>query len=142
MKNIFSKIICLLFAGLYIVSTMGYSVHHCNLEGTSDVEIMFLDDNICEHSHTGCDGHSHDCDHHNSNCCSTTVLIITSDQVVSSNEDSIDIPISYIPFVQPFIVEDFSIAHQDKRSLSAKYVGEDDAIVHQSVVISNRTLRV
>lgn len=142
MKNIVSKVICLLFVALYIVSTMGYSVHHCNMDGTSDVEIMFIDNNLCEHSHTGCSEHSHSCEHHNSNCCSTTVLVLTPDQVVNASEDSFDIPILYIPFLQLFIGDDCNSVALFKHSFDAKYTGVDDAFVQQSIIITNSTLRV
>lgn len=89
-----AKILSVLVVAVYVVSTMGFNIHHCGVSGTSDVTFMYTEDHA-SHSHN----HSTDtdCCCYKSSCCSNTIIILTEDQSIGSNELVPSIPVSDIP---------------------------------------------
>ena len=104
MRCIMRNMAFLAVAVLYIVSTMGYGVHRCSIDGTASLILLF-GEAPCEfvHSHMDADGscythshapgeqhHSDDCDshHHSDDCCSTNVYVLTEDQNISIQDNS------------------------------------------------------
>ncbi|MBQ0053196.1 MAG: hypothetical protein KBS89_01905 [Bacteroidales bacterium] len=112
MRKTFSHIVMLALTLCYVLSTMGYGVHHCDHDGTSNV-VLCYGESPCEHCHE----HEHDqaygpdhgicdtdhdgsgrcqcnacksgkcaCDvceyHHSSKCCHTRIFRISSEQVL------------------------------------------------------------
>ena len=84
MKKFISYLFSLLFGVIYILSTMGYGVHKCRLEGTNDVIVMF-NTTPCEYAHSKggilkkcfCDVvHGEEGMSHDGNCCSTVQINI------------------------------------------------------------------
>lgn len=98
MKSFAKNILFVAVVLLYTVSTMGYGVHKCSADGSASL-IVFLGESPCEwvHSHIDEDGntytHAHAPGHHHqecsgdcvhdSNCCSTSVYVLTSPQDTS-----------------------------------------------------------
>lgn len=106
MKNCISYLFSVMIVGLYILSTMGYGVHECSLDGTKNMMVLF-GESPCEYAHSraneqkcgkckccACCGssqsseESHD---HDGKCCTTEVYVLTQDQVNSQNT-SVDGP--------------------------------------------------
>ena len=97
MRCIMRNIAFLAVTVLYIVSTMGYGVHRCSVDGTASLILLCgeapcefahshtdSEEQACTHSHECSHSHSHNhCDSHNSDCCSTNVYVLTDDQNIS-----------------------------------------------------------
>ncbi|MBR5857161.1 MAG: hypothetical protein IKY70_07795 [Bacteroidales bacterium] len=98
MKKAISYLFSILFVGIYILSTMGYGVHKCAVEGTNDVIIMF-GTTPCEYAHAnrgllkGCfcatvhdESNGSEDMQHDGGCCSTETHSVSTDQINSSND--------------------------------------------------------
>lgn len=90
---------------IYILSYIGFGIHKCTCNGTTDV-VLLIGDTSCEKihthihlnqllSHTDSDSntHHHHCDHHNNQqnsdeCCKTEILVLTDAQ---DNRNKIDL---------------------------------------------------
>lgn len=106
-KKGFTYLFSTLIIAAYLLSSIGFSVHKCSCEGTTDISIL-IGNPDCEHLHAHInlshDSHSHDgecadaeahdachhdhhkCQHnHTDGCCTTEVLVLTIDQ---DNNDS------------------------------------------------------
>lgn len=72
-----------LLIGVYVLSYVGFSVHKCSCEGSVQISIL-IGNSSCEDLHTHIPlsrGEFHHCDeHHDDGCCSTEVLVLTSEQ--------------------------------------------------------------
>ncbi len=141
MKKTVSKILSLLFLVLYISATMGFSIHKCNTEGTLQLMIMCGAD-VCDHEHkdvagSGCCG-----EHHGEGCCSTVVFVLEEDQFVNSNEYQIHIPVIDIPLISANLLEEYNLAAANLQFLPSESVLRYIPETEQSIIISNRTLRV
>ena len=118
MKGIMRNIAFLAVALMYIVSTMGYGVHRCTTDGTASLILLF-GETPCEfvHSHIDSEGNTfthshlpgehtcpdscsgehchpaesdgHSCGEHSSDCCSTNVYVLTEDQNVTNQDNSV-----------------------------------------------------
>lgn len=127
MKSVLRNILFLSLAVLYTMSTMGYGVHRCTVDGTASLILLF-GETPCEwvhshvdnegntythahapgeHHHDHCNGGHHECDGcegHSSDCCSTSVYTVSPDQ--NTTEDfQVSVP-------QP-VVADFLVQCQD-----------------------------
>lgn len=123
-----SKIFTFMVVVIYVITTMGVSIHSCNKTGASNVEILYVEDTC-------------DCSHDN-NCCSTTVVVLEEDQFVNSNEYQVNLP-----------VEDISL-YTCCNSIETNFVAgvsysnginlKDYNLIlwGDSIIISNKTLRV
>lgn len=107
MKSFAKVILVLAVSLLYVVSTMGYGVHRCVVDGTASVVLLFGEapcdyahqheqhgDGECGHRH----GESHDCSshenhEHDGNCCSTSVYVLTQDQD-TVQDTHFDVPVA------------------------------------------------
>lgn len=96
MKKIISYLFSVLLVGIYILSTMGYGIHQCRLEGSSDVLVMF-NMTPCEYAHSKsavqkcfCRVVQAESDGtgmgHNDECCTTETYTSSTDQVNSNND--------------------------------------------------------
>ena len=103
MKRIIRDILFIAVALLYIVSTMGFGVHCCSVDGTESLSVLYVE-NPCSHNHEGhnpssecCHQHGKGCEHsHQEGCCSTEVYVVTQDQ--NTTEDvQIAVPIMELP---------------------------------------------
>ena len=73
MRKTFSHIVMLALTLCYVLSTMGYGVHHCDHDGTSNV-VLCYGESPCEHCHEHEHGYGHghgfhDADHDVSGHC-------------------------------------------------------------------------
>ncbi len=99
MKKILSYLSLILLVGIYMLSTMGYGIHQCSLEGSNDIILLF-GETPCEYVHSK-DGGAGNCicglEHqyqseecaggeHSNNCCSTETYVLSQDQVNSNND--------------------------------------------------------
>lgn len=94
MKKMISYLFSVLLVGIYMLSTMGYGVHQCVLEGSNDIIVMF-NTTPCEYAHSKsgilkkclCETvHGEEGTSHNNDCCSTETHSVSSDQVNSNND--------------------------------------------------------
>ena len=93
MKRIIRDILFIAVALLYIVSTMGFGVHCCSVDGTESLSVLYVE-NPCTHQHEGhnpssecCHQHEQGCEHsHQEGCCSTEVYVVTQDQNTTEDE--------------------------------------------------------
>lgn len=95
-KKAYTYAFSILIIAVYLLSSVGFSIHKCSCEGTSSISIL-IGNADCEHLHAHInlshDGHEHhSCQHeHHDGCCSTEVLVLTIDQ------DNPDSGISVLP---------------------------------------------
>ena len=124
MKSFVKGILFLSVTILYVVSTMGFGVHRCTSDGSASV-MLFFGNTPCAYAHShGEEGyHLHTCDadsaechhahgeneghncageeaHHDEDCCSTDVYVITHDQTIT-DENNFAAPL--LPFDAAFI---------------------------------------
>ena len=103
MKRIIRDILFIAVALLYIVSTMGFGVHCCSVEGTESLSVLYVE-NPCAHKHEGnnpdkgcAHQHGDGCEHsHQKGCCSTDVYVVTEDQN-TTEEEPIVVPEMELP---------------------------------------------
>ncbi|MCL2727469.1 MAG: hypothetical protein FWD56_03710 [Bacteroidales bacterium] len=99
-----------MLACAYIATSMGFGVHICSAEGSSQVKLL-AGEAMCEHEHhSSSHDHDHDhehkacgCDKHDGRCCHTLVYILDKAQNVA-NQIKIDLPktiLDFIPGVEP-----------------------------------------
>ena len=81
---------------IYLLSYIGFAVHKCSCEGSTSISVL-IGNPSCEHLHAHislsndhkCCEHSHECSHnHQDGCCTTEVLVLTSDQ---DNQNGTDV---------------------------------------------------
>lgn len=58
MRKVLSYLFTLVVVAIYIVSTMGYGVHECKLDGTKDIVVLF-GETPCEYIHSHIDKSGH-----------------------------------------------------------------------------------
>lgn len=98
MKTLVKHLFCALFTIFYIVGFVGFGVHKCHIEGTTDLVLMMGDvscESIHDHTHdhhdcceSHCDSHSFHYTDCSGECCSTDVFAVTSDQEHPQDENS------------------------------------------------------
>lgn len=141
MRNFVKGVILMAVALLYIVSTMGYGVHSCTVDGTAEV-IMLFGETPCESAHSeqehsnsqNCSGSCTSECHHSDNCCSTNVYVVTQDQNIL--EDNI----SFTPQCLPinFELSDAEVSvkgFSQTDSLGGKFIPIAERKVHYQSVI-------
>lgn len=92
-KKGFAYIFSTLIIAVYLLSSVGFSIHKCSCEGTANISIL-IGNPDCEHLHAHIDlSHdNHHCQHnHHDGCCTNEVLVLTIDQ------DNPDSDISVLP---------------------------------------------
>jgi hypothetical protein len=87
--NLYTSAASILLIAVYLLSYIGFSIHTCSCEESTQISIL-IGNPSCESLHTHipiskgdfhhCDGHHHCDEHHNDGCCSTEVLVLTSEQ--------------------------------------------------------------
>jgi hypothetical protein len=97
-KTLVKHLFCALFTIFYIVGFVGFGVHKCHIEGTTDLVLM-MGDVSCESIHDHIHDHHDCCESHcdsypfhftdcSGECCSTAVFVVTSEQERLQDEDS------------------------------------------------------
>lgn len=103
MKTAVSYLLSFLVVGIYIVSTMGFGIHECAMNGTKETVVLFGND-PCETAHNAKDDSGVKCcgcgcckmswilaesaDAHDGQCCTTEVYVLSHDQVNSQQLSS------------------------------------------------------
>lgn len=79
----------ILLMGIYLLSYIGFSVHKCTCEGSTQVSVLIgfpSCDNLHTHIHITEGEHRH-CEHnHHEGCCDTEILVLTTDQTNSDQQ--------------------------------------------------------
>lgn len=98
MKKLAKHIFCVLFTIFYIMGFVGFGVHKCRADGTTNLFLMMGDvscESIHDHLHDHHDCCDSQCDDHpfhytecSGDCCSTDVFAVTSEQERLQDEDS------------------------------------------------------
>ncbi len=117
MKSFVKSILFLSVTILYVVSTMGFGVHRCTMDGTASVILLF-GNTPCAYAHShGDEGyHLHSCQehscqehhgeahngeehhqekHHGDDCCSTDVYVVSHDQTLADDNNITPVPFSF-----------------------------------------------
>ena len=156
MNKLLSYLVVILVGALYIASTMGYGVHNCEKDGTQNVVLLF-GDNSCEALHSHIDGngniysHKHEqghnhtgcCNEHDENCCKTIVYTVSTDQVITNQEDSLDLSFFVdCSFINAFYLSSISLLYSDDAidNDSFKYKRLGIPNVCNPIFILNRTI--
>lgn len=81
--NLPTYVASVLLIGVYLLSYIGFSIHSCSCEDSIQISVM-IGNPSCEDLHTHIPvtkGDFHHCEHHHDDgCCSTEVLVLTTDQ--------------------------------------------------------------
>ena len=81
--NFYTSTASVLLIAVYLLSYIGFSIHTCSCEGTTQISVL-IGNPSCESLHTHIPiskGDFHHCEHHHDDgCCSTEVLVMTSEQ--------------------------------------------------------------
>lgn len=81
MKNKIHTILAFFVMTAFLLGTMGFGVHRCDIDHTAKV-ILLAGETPCEHAHT----HDHPHDHpHDHSCCHTDVFVVDAPSVSSHN---------------------------------------------------------
>jgi hypothetical protein len=114
-KRIYIYIFSTLLIALYLLSYVGFAVHKCSCEGSTSISLL-VGNPSCEHLHahislydnSQCDEHIHHCAHnHHDKCCTTEVLVLTSDQDTPESVDFVipaESPLFSSLFVNSFLL--------------------------------------
>lgn len=108
MKNKIHTVLAFFVMIAFLLGTMGFGVHRCDIDHTAKV-ILFAGETPCEHAHTHDHPHEHPHDH---SCCHTEVFVVDAPSVSSHNVllpslDAQDLPDMIVaeptaPLFQPF----------------------------------------
>ena len=134
-----AKILSVLVVAVYVVSTMGFNIHHCSVSGTSDVTFMYIEDHA-SHSHN----HSTDtdCCCYNSSCCSNTIIILTEDQSVDSNELVPAVSVVDIPVQSQVCGNNYNCSLSRDLFNLLLYDSGSDPFSGEPIFVNNQTFRV
>ena len=110
-----------LLIGVYVLSYVGFSVHKCSCEGSVQISIL-VGNSSCEDLHTHIPlsrGEFHHCDeHHDDGCCSTEVLVLTSEQTSPDHN-------TLFSALSSGLVTYFSYPHFESFELAPSYSSEE-----------------
>lgn len=154
MKSFVKSILFLGVAILYVVSTMGFGVHRCTSDGSASVMLLF-GNAPCAYAHShGDEGyHIHTCDadsaqesscpghhcdesncegeseHHDEDCCSTDVYVVTHDQTLT-DDNSLAAP--WLPLDVAFISTSPLVAQEIGHAGHKDIFGSAHGALHKS----------